>query len=393
MIERLKLVNWKSHTNSEYVFSKGTNILVGQMGAGKTSILQAISYVLFGTFYEMKSREIKTLDVLNRNSNVSFAEVEMTASDFSVRRKITERGVEAVLRDPSGKLIAGNNPAQVNDYVAQALKIDDDIFLRTVYARQNDIDLFLKVSPGERKKKLDEIMGLDKFETVRKNAISLLNSIGKKMRDRESYIHSISVENLDMQINGLNDEIENLRHAEKELLQNLLAAKALKIEVERILKSLRKAHEEYTKLEAERDFKSKQIQELEQKLAGAQAGEPERLNERLAEAKLKISELQKTRQAISDDLRKQGRQSLEIERELGGLEARYADIGRRISEAESMTQKINIVVAEWGSTALLDGRLNEVAGKLRASGNEQQQYNVEINILEKNLKELEGFTN
>ena len=44
MISRVRLENWKKHEDSVYDFKDGCNIIIGPMGAGKSSILQAISF-------------------------------------------------------------------------------------------------------------------------------------------------------------------------------------------------------------------------------------------------------------------------------------------------------------------------------------------------------------
>ncbi|RLI96552.1 MAG: DNA replication and repair protein RecF, partial [Candidatus Aenigmatarchaeota archaeon] len=39
MITKVKLKNWRSHLESEFKFTRGTNALVGILGSGKTSVL------------------------------------------------------------------------------------------------------------------------------------------------------------------------------------------------------------------------------------------------------------------------------------------------------------------------------------------------------------------
>ena len=52
MITSLELTNWRTHSNTTLDFEKGTNVIIGVMGSGKSSIVNAITYALFGTFQD-----------------------------------------------------------------------------------------------------------------------------------------------------------------------------------------------------------------------------------------------------------------------------------------------------------------------------------------------------
>ena len=64
MIEKVILRNWKSHLESEFTFSKGTNVLIGHIGSGKTSVLDAICFALFGTTPSLQSKKVKLDDII-----------------------------------------------------------------------------------------------------------------------------------------------------------------------------------------------------------------------------------------------------------------------------------------------------------------------------------------
>ena len=46
MIKKLILKNWKKHENFTIDFSKGVNIIVGEMGTGKTTLIKALCQTL-----------------------------------------------------------------------------------------------------------------------------------------------------------------------------------------------------------------------------------------------------------------------------------------------------------------------------------------------------------
>ena len=56
MIKKVELENWKSHHETSLEFEEGVNALIGTMGSGKSSVLEAIVFGLFGTLPSIKSR-------------------------------------------------------------------------------------------------------------------------------------------------------------------------------------------------------------------------------------------------------------------------------------------------------------------------------------------------
>ena len=69
MIKRVELENWKSHGNSEFEFGKGTNVLVGSLGSGKSGVMDAICYSLFGTFPALNNKRVTIDEVIMAKPN------------------------------------------------------------------------------------------------------------------------------------------------------------------------------------------------------------------------------------------------------------------------------------------------------------------------------------
>jgi len=110
---------------------------------------------------------------------------------------------EASIRDKNGKLIAAQTPTQVNEFISAYMKVDEDLFLKTIYAKQNEIDIFLQLNPQERKKKIDAIMGIDKFEKARSSCVTLTNELRQEIETRQETLLSFDLGVLSTQIHEL----------------------------------------------------------------------------------------------------------------------------------------------------------------------------------------------
>ena len=193
MINSLSLTNWRTHADTTLEFGKGTNVIVGVMGSGKSSIVNAICYSLFGTFPALKNRSISLEEVIMNKPNAqNFAEtkIEFNQEDktYRVERIIKRDSTNEAKLYENDKLIAGPKQKDVNEKVEKLLGLNYELFSRAVYAEQNEMDFFLKLSPSERKKKFDELLELEKYEEARKNSIALQNDLAKENKQRKEFI-------------------------------------------------------------------------------------------------------------------------------------------------------------------------------------------------------------
>src|SRR3989338_968588 len=194
MITKVNLKNWRSHLNSTLEFSSGTNALIGIMGSGKSSVLSAICFGLFGTNPEIQSRKLKLDELIMKKPSLKdMAEIEVffriDGANYSVKRIIEKKKgtTYSELRE-NGKLIEAPSTQRVNELVEKTLRVNYELFSKAIYAEQNALDYFLTIPKGQRMKRIDELLMIDKFEKARSNAISVVNKISEKKSAMESLL-------------------------------------------------------------------------------------------------------------------------------------------------------------------------------------------------------------
>ena len=214
MISSIELVNWRSHKHNVLSFQKGVNVLIGIMGAGKSSVMDALSFGLFGTFPALVHRRT-SLDglILNKPNQENEAEVRVnfTSGDdsYTVIRKITkEQGTTAKL-EKNGAYVQAQ-PERVNEEIERLLNVDYDTFSRVVYSEQNRLDYFLELPKGDRKRQIDQMLGLDRFANAEVNATSLINSMKSLIAGEEQTLTQMDLGEFKRQLESLSKEKETV---------------------------------------------------------------------------------------------------------------------------------------------------------------------------------------
>ena len=308
MIKRIVLENWRTHARSELEFEKGTNVLVGQMGSGKSSVLDAICFALFGTFPALNAKRVSLDEIITSKPNKEdFAKVllefDYNGKSFVVERAIKRKGTNEAKVSCNGKHLAGPKVSDVTGVIENALEINYDLFSRAVYSEQNQIDFFLKLSPAQRKEQFDELLDLQKYEKARANAVSVCNKIKEISLERKNWIEKQKMFFDEKEILETKERLGHKKKEQEEISGKILDAK----------RSFEKAKEAEAGLERE----WKEFRMLKEKLFSMQ-GMKKELEKSIAETKKALKG--KTKKEIENF-------SDEKEKEISGLEKEEKEKG------------------------------------------------------------------
>ncbi len=223
MITKLMLKNWRSHESTELHFADGTNCFIGHIGSGKTSALNAVCFALFGTFPEIQSKKIRLEDVIARiPRKQDMAEVSLNfvldGSEWTVTRTIESGRTTAELRR-GDQIIESPQPTRVTEEVERLLKINYDLFTRAVYSEQNQLDMFLTIPKGQRMKKIDELLAIDKFEKARQSVHSLVNKIRSRVEEKQRFIDALRQDESVRRYPFLKSEMDSLENEKNRFME------------------------------------------------------------------------------------------------------------------------------------------------------------------------------
>ncbi|MFA5105415.1 MAG: SMC family ATPase [Candidatus Micrarchaeia archaeon] len=240
MIRLLEMENWRSHQRSALEFSKGTNFLVGIMGSGKSSVLDAISFALYGTFPALKRNKVNLKDVLfygSESAKVRLA-FDFDGNEYSVLRTVSSKGAtdECELTQ-AGKLVE-KGPRAVTSRISKILGVDFELFSRAIYSEQNRVDYFLSLDPKKRKGEIDELLGLDRFELARSGITAVQNRL---IDQRKGLAENFSEEEY-------NKALAELGRLQEEFAQAAAQITKTQQELESLSSAQKKARVEYDRL-------------------------------------------------------------------------------------------------------------------------------------------------
>jgi len=128
MIKSIELINWKTHKHTVMNFQKGVNVLVGVMGAGKSSVIDGISFGLFGTFPKLNHKRTTVEELIsNRPSVKDDAEVRVTftigSDEYTVTRKLNRKESTSSRLEKNGSYLQ-TQTARVNEEIESLIKVN-----------------------------------------------------------------------------------------------------------------------------------------------------------------------------------------------------------------------------------------------------------------------------
>jgi DNA repair exonuclease SbcCD ATPase subunit len=231
---RIRKIEWKnfsSYGNKKQVldFPESSCLfqVVGENGAGKTSISQVISFCLYG-----KVEGKKLGDIPNRINGNAWTRIEFESNGKNIT---VERGLEPTFFSLyiDGVKYDQAGTKNVQDYLADDLiGIPYYVFNNTISLSINDFKSFIKMSPQDKRAIVDKIFGFHILNQMRealkgevkriKESLDILsgklqsteNSMDKSQTEMDSLLETIEQEVKD-ELESLNESLDKFREVQR----------------------------------------------------------------------------------------------------------------------------------------------------------------------------------
>ncbi|MDC0832147.1 exonuclease subunit SbcC [Geitlerinema sp. CS-897] len=212
----LTLQNFFSYCDATLDFrGLHTACICGENGAGKSSLLEAIAWSVWG-----KSRaasEDDTIRVGEKEVRVSFT-FQCQEQVFRVvrrRRRGQSSALEFQLETPQGfRAITAKGIRATQQKILETIKLDYETFICSAYLRQGHADEFMVKPPKERKQVLANLLKLDRYDKLAEKA----KDISKQAKGQRSVLEQ-SLASLEVQLHAEEAISRDLSITEAEIAQ------------------------------------------------------------------------------------------------------------------------------------------------------------------------------
>lgn len=378
---RLEMKNFLPYRNPDAIYFEGVHLacLTGHNGAGKSSLLDAITWALWG-----KARARRDDDLVHVGQQEMYIQLDFEQENVIYRvlrrRKTGKRGhgsLDLFVMQPDGDLRTINEPSirETQNRINDILRLDYETFTNSAFLQQGKADAFTTKTPAERKKILSDILGLELWTVYEERA-------KEKLRELERAVAS-----LDGALQTIDEELAK----EQQYKDNLAAAEIAQKEAQQAVEDAEKRLQEVATVPVELRSVREKVAGIERRLSEYQ-NDQQRVAAEITQRQEKIAEYQ---QLVDEgETIVQGYQTLQEARaadsELGARLREMSDIDRchnelqtQISAARSQLEQekhgYEVSIQEAERTLEQD------------SAEELAQVNVEISALEAQEAERESL--
>jgi len=189
-IKRVELRNIRSYKEAELDLPEGLVLLSGDIGCGKSTVLLAVEFALFG----LQRGELTGAALLRNGAQEGHVKLsfQLDNKDYTVLRRL-KRTASSVAQDAGYLEINGarteltatelkSRILTLLGYPAQLLNKKALVYRFTVYTPQENMKLILEQDKEDRLKILRTVFDVDKYQRIKDNANLYTKSLRERMR-------------------------------------------------------------------------------------------------------------------------------------------------------------------------------------------------------------------
>lgn len=341
-IKKIKLENIRSYESLELNFPSGSTLLAGDIGSGKTTILLAIEFALFGLQPGQKGSSL-----LRQGKNQGLVELEL---DIEGKQIIIERrlkrsktinqeyaaiSIDNIKQEKSISEIK-NMVLSLLNYPGEFAKKTNLLYKFTVYTPQEEMKQIILENPETRLNTLRHVFGVDKYKKIKENTSLFTINLREEIRNKQGQVQDTEEKKTNLlQKQQLLIELKNsAKKAELELKQKQDSRKKIEIELE----ALEEKIQEKKTLENEIE-KTKILFSSKREMILAYQKEVEKLQQQVQDISAlpfkqeELEKFQKEKEQLDQQKEERTRKILEISAQISSLNS-------KIQENEKLREQI-----------------------------------------------------
>jgi exonuclease SbcC len=343
ILKSLHLKNFRKFKDASIEFPDGITGVVGLNGVGKSTLFEAIAWVLYGPVSTRTS-----IDQIKRDgaepADPCRVELEFIFEDdtYRVVREMTGKNLQASGTATVNGSIAATGAETLTRFIQRRLGMDWKSFYTSLFAKQKELNALSSINPSERRQLILRMLGIDVVDDI-------IQEIRSDARDKKNTVDKLQADLVDAAGNSKKEayqhELAALEQQQKDLAQRVAEHK----------KQLQKKSEELNKSKKECDAKKNEY-------------------ESVCKAKEQL-----------DDTKTQFEKKQRLERE---IQTRETTLAQRTELSKQHQEKLKVFTTLENNLRALEQQQQKNAAMLESVIKKQEQLTVTIRRHEDDVKEL-----
>lgn len=205
-LNKIRLENIRSYLYQEIEFPEGTLLLSGDIGSGKSTVLLAIDFVLFG----LQRGTLSGASLLRNGENRGSVELDFEIDDKNIVIKRTLKRENNSVTQDSGYILINDEKKECTaielkqmvlellNYPKESLTKSKSLIYRyTVYTPQEEMKQILVGDEEMRLDTLRRVFGVDKYKRVKENTKIFISKTKEKKKELEGRISDLNEKKLE----------------------------------------------------------------------------------------------------------------------------------------------------------------------------------------------------
>jgi len=359
----------------------------GQNGAGKSSLLDALTWALFGL---ARKRDDSLVNLQSKAAEVALT-FGYENNIYRVQRTLP-RGKTAVLefQIKSGdewKPLTERTLRETQARIEQTLRLDYDTFINAAFFLQGKADQFTQQNASKRKDVLSNILGLEIWETYKARTVEKRRGLEEEMIGIDR-----SIADIDAELEEEEPRKQRLKELEDDLKRLSEARKTQETALENLRKAAASLDQQLVAEKAKLEEERRGLKEQEQAVSGRQlatnelTSQIESAKKSLAEAEEKLekrNELEENRNARREEYAK-----LKAENEL--LKVEMDELKEHIDQLEGAEGSTCPLCGQTLSEEHRQSTLKQLQDEGKEKGNRFRTNKLRIDDLAKQIVDCES---